>query len=188
MNRKKYLNELRKAMKWLGQRDTVFLGQTVEYNGSPMYASLEDVDMSKRIEMPVAEELQMGMSLGMSLEGVIPISIFPRIDFLICATNQLVNHVNHCESMSKGEFKPGIIIRTMVGNKEPLWPGIQHCSDHTEGLKILCPNIRVIRLTDFRTIFKEYRTAYKYALKGKTTLFVEMPQGGDKLNATWKEK
>ena len=49
MNSKKYLNELRKAMKWLGKRDTVFLGQTCEYNGSPMYASLEDVDMSKRI-------------------------------------------------------------------------------------------------------------------------------------------
>ena len=47
MNRKKYLNELRKAMKWLGKRDTVFLGQTCEYNGSSMYASLEDVDISK---------------------------------------------------------------------------------------------------------------------------------------------
>ena len=183
-----YKKELTKAMTWLGKKqETIFLGQTVEYNGSPMFASLKNVDMKKRIEMPVAEELQMGISLGMCLEGFIPISIYPRIDFLICATNQLVNHVNHCEEMSRGEFKPGIIIRTMIGNTKPLYPGIQHCSDHTEALKLLCPNIRVRLLSVKEEIFKEYKDAFKLAQRGKSTILIETPQGGDKLNTTWKK-
>ena len=46
------------------------------------------------IELPVAEEMQMGMSFGMSLDGTIPISIYPRWNFLLCAINQLVNHLD----------------------------------------------------------------------------------------------
>ena len=41
---KKYLEETKKAMTWLGkQKDTIFIGQTVEYPGSPMFKSLENV-------------------------------------------------------------------------------------------------------------------------------------------------
>jgi len=182
-----YLTELKKAMNWLGKKKcTFFLGQTCEYNGSPMFASLEDVPRDKRLELPIAEELQMGMSIGLSLEGFVPISIYPRIDFLLCATNQLVNHLNHCEEMSSGVFKPGVIIRTQIGNSGPLYPGVQHCSDHTEGLKKLCPNIKVIKLTKAKQIFKAYENAFLDAKKGKSTLLIEVGQGGNKKHVTWK--
>ena len=35
----------------------------------------------KKIEMPVFEDVQMGLSLGMALNGYVPISCFPRFDF-----------------------------------------------------------------------------------------------------------
>ena len=39
-----YLNETKKAMTWLGkQKETIFLGQTVEYPGSAIFRSLENV-------------------------------------------------------------------------------------------------------------------------------------------------
>ena len=31
--------------------------------------------------MPVFEDVQMGLSLGMALNGYVPISCFPRFDF-----------------------------------------------------------------------------------------------------------
>ena len=92
MNSKIYQQNLRKAMNILAKEGYIFIGQTIVYGGSPMYKSLEEVNEKQKIEFPVCEDTQLGVSLGMSLEGIKVCSIFPRIDFLICATNQLVNH------------------------------------------------------------------------------------------------
>ena len=174
-----YLSETKKAMEWLGKKkDVVFLGQTVLYEGSPMYRSLVDVPKEKKLEMPVAEDMQMGISIGMALEGLIPITIYPRIDFLVCAANQLVNHLNLCNEMSHGEFKPGIIIRTQIGNTKPLNPGPQHCQNHYQALKLLCNHMNVIKLNKAKDIEKEYKLAYEFAKQGMSSLIIETPQGG----------
>jgi pyruvate/2-oxoglutarate/acetoin dehydrogenase E1 component len=178
-----YIEETKKAMDWLGRkRDTIFLGQTVEYEGSPMFKSLSGVPKEKRIEMPVAEDMQMGISIGLSLEDYIPISIYPRIDFLLCAINQLVNHLDKIEEMSHGEFKPGVIIRTQIGNTKPLDPGPQHCSDYTTGIKKLCKNTMVFKIKKAENIVKNYENAYVNALLGISTIIIETPQGGKKPN------
>ncbi|MCH8326412.1 MAG: hypothetical protein IIB83_07625, partial [Bacteroidetes bacterium] len=170
-------------MTWLGkQKETFFLGQTVEYSGSPMFKSLEDVPKDKKKEMPVAEEMQMGISIGMALEGKIPISIFPRIDFLICAVNQLVNHLDKIEEMSNGEFKPGVIIRTQIGNIEPLYPGPQHCGDYTDMLIWGLKKVLVIKLEYEQDIVTNYKLAYDRAKKGMSTILIETPQGGKNPN------
>ena len=54
----------------------------------------------------------MGMSLGLSLKGYKVISIYPRWNFLLCATNQLVNHVDKFPLIMKADNKNNIIIRT----------------------------------------------------------------------------
>ena len=80
----KYKDELINSMEWLGQQDdTIFMGQSVKYSGNAIYNTLSTLDDSKKIETPVFEEIQMGMSVGMALEGHIPISCFPRFDFLM---------------------------------------------------------------------------------------------------------
>jgi len=179
-----YLNEMKLAMDWLGNKKKVyFIGQTVEYEGSPTFKSLRDVPPKKKIEMPVAENMQMGISLGMAIEGLMPVSVFPRMDFLICGTDQLVNHINHCEEMSNGIFKPGIIIRTGIGNTYPLYPGVQHCSDYTEALKLMCPNIKIVKLETSKDVVKEYQAAYRRAKEGITTILIELPLGGVNPNA-----
>ena len=48
-------------------KNTVFIGQAVEVPGTAMYSTLnESVDKNKLYELPVAEEMQMGMTLGLS--------------------------------------------------------------------------------------------------------------------------
>ena len=49
--------------------------------GTAMTNTLVNVD--KKIELPVAE-MQMGMTLGMLMEGFVPISIYPRWNFYFC--------------------------------------------------------------------------------------------------------
>src|SRR4030042_3337722 len=111
-----YKEEIIKAMYMLAEnKKTIFIGQGAEYSGSPMFEAVKNLLRSKRLELPVAEEMQMGMSIGLALEGYIPVSMFPRMDFIMCCMNQLVNHLDKIEEMSAGRFKPKVIIRTSVG-------------------------------------------------------------------------
>lgn len=169
-----YKDELTKAMKLLAkEKRVIFLGQNIVYPSSIMSSSLQDIPNSKKIELPLIEDAQIGMSIGLSLEGYIPVSIYPRIDFLIIATNQLVNHLDKIEEMSCGQFRPKVIVRTAIGSTKPLYPGIQHCSDYTEGLRHMLKNIDVIKLTKSRDIVP----AYKHALErkdAKSTILIEV--------------
>jgi pyruvate/2-oxoglutarate/acetoin dehydrogenase E1 component len=145
-------------MEYLANDDrTVFLGQAVAVPGTGMSNTLKDVSKDKLIELPVAEEMQMGMSLGMALHGRIPISIYPRWNFLLCAVSQLVNHVDKLSLMSK--YKANLIIRTSIGSERPLHPQCQHVGDFTEAFKLMCKTVEVIRLDEPDQIFPAYEKA-----------------------------
>jgi len=132
----KYVDELKRSMNYLAENNkTVFIGQAVEVPGTAMSNTLQDINLNKRIELPVAEEMQMGITTGLALNGNIPISIFPRWNFLILAMNQLINHLDKINIMSKDGFKVKTIIRTSIGSQRPLHPQLQHISDFTEGVK-----------------------------------------------------
>jgi len=166
-----YKEELTKAMEMLSQdKRVIFLGQNTNY-GDHSYGTLRNIPENKIIEMPIAEDMQMGVSLGLSLEGYIPVTIYDRMDFLILSMNQLLNHIDKVEEMSKGIFKPIIIIRTIIGPKTPLYPGPQHCQDYTEMLKIALTNINIVKLDTNSDIMNEYKKALS---SDKSTLFVEV--------------
>jgi pyruvate/2-oxoglutarate/acetoin dehydrogenase E1 component len=167
----KYFDELKRAMEMLaGDPRVVFMGQAVEYAGTAMSNTLKDVPKEQLLEMPVFEDTQMGMTLGLALAGYIPVSIYPRWNFLICATNQLVNHVDKITLMS--DYKPRIIIRTGIGSERPLHPQHQHVGDYTDAYRLLCPNIDIIRLEEPRHVYDAYCTAY-LRQDGKATVLVE---------------
>ena len=167
-----YKDELIKAMNLLAENEKVlFLGQAISYTGSGIYKTVEQIPKSKKIELPLIEDTQMGMSIGLSLEEFIPVSVYPRFDFLILAINQMVNHLDKIKEMSNNEFNPKVIIRTAVGNTKPLYPGLQHCSDYTEAFRHLFKNINIVRLNKTEEIVP----AYKKALEDEnSTILIEV--------------
>ena len=145
-------------MEYLATDDrTLFIGQAVAVPGTGMSNTLKDISKDKLIELPVAEEMQMGISLGMALNGTIPISIYPRWNFLLCAVNQLINHVDKLSSMSK--YKANVIIRTSIGAQRPLHPQCQHIGDFTEAFRLMCKTVEIIRLDEPNQIFPAYEKA-----------------------------
>jgi pyruvate/2-oxoglutarate/acetoin dehydrogenase E1 component len=156
-----YFSELDRSMKYLADHEKVrFIGQSVEWDGHALFKSMTQVPMYKRLELPVFEDFQMGMSIGLALEGWIPVNVYPRFDFLIIAANQITNHLANVRLVSDGKYKTRIITRVCVGAVEPMHPGPQHCQDHTEALKLLCRNeIEVVELKEKETIFYEYQRA-----------------------------
>lgn len=145
--------------------NVIFLGQQVL--SEDFYGTLKDIPLSKRMEMPVAEEMQMGLSIGLSLEGFLPVSIYQRMDFLLRACDQLINHLNLIPEMSRGKFKPKVIIRTTVGSKSPLDVGPQHKQDLTEMFKAILkfPVLKV-------TTPKEVHCAYHLARNSDTPVMI----------------
>lgn len=157
-----YFDELTEAMTWLGEQpDTVFLGQSVAYPGNAPYKTLSGVPPEKQIEMPVAEDMQMGISIGLGLGGYTVISIYPRFDFLLLATNQLVNHLDKIDEFTHGEFHTKVIIRVGIGATKPFYPGVQHCGDYTDAFRKMLRNINVIKLDLPKQIVPAYQKAYE---------------------------
>ncbi len=145
-----YKQALTDAMKELSEDPhVVFLGQGCLEKGTFMSMTLED--LPNRIEMPVAEEMQLGMSIGLALNGFIPVSIYPWFNFLLCAMSQLVNHLD--------KMQPHVIVRVGVGSTKPLDPGSQHKGDMTEGFRLLMPNTPIVKLDSAEKIIPEYRKA-----------------------------
>ena len=168
-----YKDELVRSMEWLAKKnDTVFIGQSVNYSGNAIFNTLKTVSEAKKIEVPVFEDLQMGLSTGMALEGYVPITCYPRFDFLILACNQLVNHLDKIDYMTKGAMKPRVIISTSIGAKKPLDGGIQHTQDHTEAFRHLLSDIDVVLLNESDEIFSAFKYAYERE-DSKSTLIIE---------------
>jgi len=167
-----YKDALTESMTFLGNRpNTIFVGQQIVYAGNPMSTTLGDVPKDKMIELPVMEETQMGMTLGMAMTGKTVISFYPRWDFIILAANQLINHIDKYQLMTGKTAN--ILIRLGKGSTTPLDPGHQHKGNYLEEFKSMCSNIKFHNLTDYNTVVDTYKTAY---LEGGVHVLVEYPE------------
>lgn len=170
-----YYGELRNAMEMLGEYPrSIFLGQAVREKGTGMSASFISVPREKLLEMPVMEDAQLGMSIGLALNGDLPISVFPRINFLLLAVNQLVLHLDAFPRYSA--YRPRVIIRTAIGSPVPLDPGPQHTGDHSDALRMMLHTVRVVQLKEASEIVPAYRAAVEY--EGGSIL-IEYPERYD---------
>lgn len=151
---------------------TIFIGQAVEYEGTGLYESLKHLPENKRIELPVAEYLQSGMANGMAIEGMIPVSTFPRWNFLLMGADQIVNHLDKFITMSNGKCTPKVIIRVSVGSETPIDPQCQHKGNFTEAFRSMLQNIEIIELTEPEDIVPAYETALNRN-DGVSTILVE---------------
>ena len=167
-----YKDALTDAMTFLDQQDnTMFIGQQIIYAGNPMSTTLGNVSKDKMIELPVMEETQMGMSLGIAMTGKTVVTFYPRWDFIVLAVNQLVNHIDKYELMT-GK-KANILIRLGKGSDKPLDPGHQHKGNYFNEFNAMCPNIVFHDLHKADDIIGAYTSAYN---TGGVHVLVEYPE------------
>lgn len=167
-----YFDNLCCAMEMIAENPrSIFLGQAVACAGTGMSRSFEKVPREKLLELPVAEEMQLGMSIGLALEGMLPLSVYPRMNFLLLAMNQLVNHLDAIPRFSA--YRPKVIIRVAVGTDKPLDPGPQHLGDHTAALRLMLRKVRVVQLRVAGQVVEHYKEAVEHP---GSTLLVEYPE------------
>ena len=155
-----------------------FVGYGVKYGGMAA-GTLKGVNPEQLIETPVAENLMVGLAIGLALAGRRPVVYIERFDFILNALDAIVNHLDKIAPLSQGQFHPAVILRVVAGNKrKPLFTGITHTQDFTSAMCHMV-NFPIVRLENPAFIEEHYRSAHN-ALKGDekcpptSTLFVEM--------------
>jgi pyruvate dehydrogenase E1 component beta subunit len=158
----KYKDALRQSMTFLSEDlNCRFLGYNVKY-GSKANGTLVNINNNQLIETPVAENLMVGMAIGMSIEGLKPVVYFERFDFILNALDSIVNHLDKIEKLSNNEYNPKVIIRVNIGGtKKPLFTGLTHTQDFTEVLSKMV-SFPVIKLVTVNDIIKYYVLASKW--------------------------
>ncbi|QSB45034.1 alpha-ketoacid dehydrogenase subunit beta [Tsuneonella flava] len=116
---------------------------------SPWYVgrSMDGLDKkfgkNRVIDTPVSEQATTGIAIGAALNGYKPIVIHPRMDFMILATDQIVNQAAKWRHMLGGATSPAMVIRGIVnrGGEQ----GAQHSQAlhswyaHIPGLRVVMP-------------------------------------------------
>lgn len=149
--------------------NTIFIGQQVA--DQDFYGTLKYVPIHQRIEMPVAEEMQMGIAIGLALEGFRVVCIYQRVDFIMRAMDQLVNHLDIMKEYTRGKFISNIIIRSTIGSHFPMNVGLQHNKDLIELLK---------KSVSFPVIEVTHTDIYYNIPKDSPSMFIERQDDYDK--------
>jgi len=116
---------------------------------SPWYVgdSMKDLDKhygrDRVMDTPVAEDSTTAIAAGAALCGYRPLVVHPRVDFMILATNSLVNQIAKWSHMLGGQAHPSVTIRGIVnrGGEQ----GAQHSQSlhswfsHVPGLRVVMP-------------------------------------------------
>ena len=129
-----YKEAIHKAMVKLSEDErVVFIGQGLVSDDDPFYGTLSDIPKSKMLEMPCAEILSTGVAIGLALTGWIPVLLFQRMDFMLLAADQIINHAAMFPILSGGNVKIPMIIRACIGSQsEKFEVGIQHNKDFSK--------------------------------------------------------
>jgi pyruvate/2-oxoglutarate/acetoin dehydrogenase E1 component len=104
---------------------------------------VEQFGPDRCFDTPLCEETMTGFALGAAINGMKPIHVHIRVDFLLLAMNQLVNMMSTYNYLTNGKTEIPIVIRAIVGRG---WgQGSQHSKSlhsvfaHFPGLKVVAP-------------------------------------------------
>lgn len=131
----------------LASHDDVFvMGQGLWspwYVGSSMVGLEKEFGRDRVIDTPVSEWACTSAAVGAALCGKRPIVVHPRMDFMVLATDSLVNQAAKWSYMLGGQAHPGVTVRGIVnrGGEQ----GAQHSQSlqswyaHVPGLRVVMP-------------------------------------------------
>lgn len=121
---------------------------------------------------PLSEDAMMGFGIGAAINGMRPINVHIRVDFLLLAMNQLINMASTHYYGSNGKVAVPLVVRAAIGRG---WgQGYQHSKTlqsvfaHIPGLKVVMPttpyDVKGLLIASIRddnpVIFIEHRWFY----------------------------
>jgi pyruvate/2-oxoglutarate/acetoin dehydrogenase E1 component len=127
------MDAVKLSMRRLADEGAIFVGYNVRHGAA--YGSLKDIPGAQLLETPLAENLMMGLSAGMSLEGFRPVVFFERHEFMLNAMDAIVNTLDAIETISDGEYRMPVIIKAVAGSIKPFYAGYTHTGNMAQAMK-----------------------------------------------------
>lgn len=137
-----------------------------------MFQTLRDCPKDRTLEMPINESFQMQFSIGMALVGYVPISVYPRQNFLMLAAADMANMLDKIPAISQDTWPVKMIIRVATGPDAPVHPGHQHIGNYANAFRHMFSMIEVVELNNAEDIFPAYQRALERT-DGKSTMIIE---------------
>ncbi|MBU4481189.1 alpha-ketoacid dehydrogenase subunit beta [Patescibacteria group bacterium] len=114
------------------------------YVGDTTKGLVDKFGEKRVIDTPVSEAAITGVAIGAAMSGTKPILIFPRLDFMYLALDQIINQAANWHYMFGGKVNVPIVIRGIInrGGEQ----GAQHSQaiqaifSHIPGLKVVMPS------------------------------------------------
>ena len=93
------------------------------------------------VDTPIAENGMTGVAMGAAINGMRPIFIHMRPDFIIISLDQLLNHAAKWFYMSGGQVSVPLTIRCIIGKG---WGSAAQHSQSIQGLLTHLPGLKVV--------------------------------------------
>jgi len=104
---------------------------------------LKEFGSERCFNTPLAEDAMTGVGLGAAINGLRPVHVHMRVDFLMLAMNQLANMVSSYHYGSNGKISVPMVIRAIIGRGwGQAWQhskSLQSVFAHLPGLIVVMP-------------------------------------------------
>jgi len=148
MRRISYVDAINEALhqKLAADERVILIGQGVT---SPWYVGNTTVGLADKfgservIDTPVSESGTTGVAIGAALAGLRPVLLFPRMDFMYYALDQIANHASNWRYMFGGQNNIPLTIWGIInrGGEQAAQhsQALQAIFAHFPGLKVVMP-------------------------------------------------
>ncbi|HEV2035650.1 MAG TPA: pyruvate dehydrogenase complex E1 component subunit beta [Candidatus Dormibacteraeota bacterium] len=144
-----YGSAINEAFTQLLERDpsVLLIGQGLHspwYVGSSMVALEKKFGLDRVIDTPVSENGVTGIAIGAAMAGMHPVVIHPRMDFMVLATDQILNQAAKAHYMFGGAVHVPMVVRGIInrGGEQAAQhsQALQSHYMHIPGLKVVMPS------------------------------------------------
>lgn len=144
-----YAEAIREAIHYVMKNNdnVVILGEGVDEPmgmAGTILGLYKEFGADRVVDLPLAENGSMGVAIGAAMAGLLPIVVHRRMDFMLLAMDQIVNHAGKWHYMFGGRQNVPLVIRCTVGQG---WGwAAQHSQSlqaffvHSPGIKVVMPS------------------------------------------------
>lgn len=156
---------------------------------SPWYVGGTMTDLDKEfgrdriIDSPVSENAATGAAIGAAMSGMRPIVVHPRMDFMLLATDPIVNQAANWNYLFNGAVPVPICIRSIINR------GGEQGAQHSQALQALYAHIPGLKVVMPGTARDAYQLLIDAVYDGNPVIYIddrwcyghagELPEGVD---------
>jgi len=133
--------------------NVIVLGEDVGVSGGVFRATLglhERFGPRRILDTPLAENMIIGISVGMATQGLRPVAEIQFFGFIYSALEQLISHASRMRNRTRGRLSCPLTVRVPFGG------GIhapEHHSESTEALLTHIPGLKVLAVSSPQTAY-----------------------------------